>query len=176
MALHPVERELAVGRLAGKEQANVAEPAMPPNEASGPCARNAGLVGLEAGDVEPAAAVRPEPGQVLVLRVGREGLDRSDEVVSEHHIESLPEKEAGIAPVADHQPMAAPKQDGITDLACHLLRAGDANHTFGVEPGEPAHGVYASSRIEDGAPASGRVRLGKEVEDQGHAAPPRADY
>jgi hypothetical protein len=173
--LHPVERELAVRRLAGEEQAGVLEPPEPPDEAPGLAARCTGHVWLEAGHVEPAAAMRPETGEDLVLRVGREGFDRTDQVIREDHVETLPEEEAGIAPVADYERMARPERDGVADLTRHTLRAGDANHTLGVEPRKPTHGVHASARIEDGAPASGCVRLGNEVEDHRHAAAPCAD-
>src|SRR3546814_8696858 len=97
----PLRRIFAVGLFAREKQAGVAEAPDFPDEAAGFGFGVAGHIGLKPDDIEPPSDERTQPREQPMLEIGREAVDRAEQIVGQYRIISLARQQRGVGPVAD---------------------------------------------------------------------------
>src|SRR3546814_16783073 len=59
------------------------------------------LIGFQPDDIEPPSDERAQPREQPMLEIGREAVDRAEQIVGQHRVISLARQQRGIGPIAD---------------------------------------------------------------------------
>src|SRR5690606_29056626 len=150
----PFGRVLAVRALAGEQQAGVAPAADLPHQPTGGIDGLNGNVRFEPDHVEPAPDQRPQASKEARLEVGREPLDRSEQVVGQHGVVTLAAEQLRVGPVADDNTVLWPphRLGCIANLDRVSLGPADSGPAIGQKRGDPADRIGPGSCVEEGAP------------------------
>ena len=98
--------------------------------------------------------IRDRAGEDGGLEIGREPLDRADQIIRQHRIECLACQQRRIGPVGDDDPILRTpyRLDGVADLHGMRRRTADRDPALGVKRGDPADRMRAGAGIEQGSP------------------------
>lgn len=77
----PLRGIFAIGLFSRKQQAGIAEPADFLDKTAFGRVGFVGHIGLQADDIEPLPDERPQPREQLMLEIGRETVDRAEQII-----------------------------------------------------------------------------------------------